>query len=89
MVYDEKLSVTRKSTANRLSPYETRDCGNEMAMILLAAPFDYAIAPLLTVAYNSFFCCADLLLLPFRAVQTAQPVMPEQVPPLYQPEPGE
>ena len=27
--------------------------------------------------------------LPFRAVQTAQPVMPEQVSPLYQPEPGE
>lgn len=68
----------RRTPANRLRPYKTQETCNKTLLSILAAPFDYAIDPVLSVGYTTLWYCGEILTLPFWALpQDAQ--LPEQI----------
>ena len=57
--------------AHRLKPYDTREDGSKTLRTLLAAPFDYAIDPVLTVGMNATMFTAEVLSFPFQLLYHA------------------
>ena len=73
-----KARNIRRTPANRLRPYKTQETCNKTLLSILAAPFDYAIDPVLSVGYTTLCYCGEILALPFWALsQDASP--PAQV----------
>ncbi|MBR1981942.1 MAG: hypothetical protein IKA23_04245 [Akkermansia sp.] len=57
-----------RTPANRLRPYKTHETCNKTLLSILAAPFDYAIDPVLSVGYTTLWYCGEILTLPFWAL---------------------
>lgn len=62
-----------RTPANRLRPYKTHETCNKTLLSILAAPFDYAIDPVLSVGYTTLWYCGEILTLPFWALSQDAP----------------
>lgn len=62
-----------RTSANRLRPYKTQEICNKTLLSILAAPFDYAIDPVLSVGYTTLWYCGEILTLPFWALSQDAP----------------
>ena len=62
-----------RTQGNRLRPYQTRETCSKTLLTILAAPFDYAIDPVLSVGYTTLWYCGEILALPFWALSQDAP----------------
>lgn len=68
-----KARNIRRTPANRLRPYKTQETCNKTLLSIIAAPFDYAIDPVLSVGYTTLWYCGEILALPFWALSQDAP----------------